>query len=302
MRLSLSESQAIHELAEHLYDFIPGKAHPFGDQSLSFEGIARSIGIGELWQGGSKLPAIESLLTQTLSDKRGKFCTLIVEVIRASMKYTGFELTREKMDRLNKLVAQVGFKIPELHDRGFLEGLPKEQPDNQETASVQVVPEAKIEELKNRLPSLLGLSPTERGFEFERFLQELFEVHGLIPKKPFRITGEQIDGSIHIDSDTYLIEATWTNEQVGASKLNDFYAKVSSKATWSRGLLISYSGFTADGLEAFIRGKPTSIICMDGLDIHYILDNKLDLKEAIARKARVAAETNQAFIPVRELP
>ena len=49
------------------------------------------------------------------------------------------------------------------------------------------------------------------------------------------------------------------------------------KAQWSRGLFISYTGFTDEGLEAFARGKSTRIICTDGFDLHCVLKPQLEL-------------------------
>ena len=56
-----------------------------------------------------------------------------------------------------------------------------------------------------------------------------------------------------------------------------FSGKVEGKAQWSRGMFISYSGCTEDCLHAFARGRPTSIVCTDGLDLHQILPSGLNL-------------------------
>ena len=69
----------------------------------------------------------------------------------------------------------------------------------------------------------------------------------------------------------------------------------------ARGLFVSYSGFSQDGLHAFTRGRPTSIVCMDGLDLTQILSGSLSLLEVIQRKKRRAVETGHAFVPVRDL-
>jgi hypothetical protein len=113
--------------------------------------------------------------------------------------------------------------------------------------------------------------------------------------------GEQIDGSFQFQGDTYLVEARWREAQANEADLLVFSGKVTGKAKWSRRLFISHSGFTADGLEAFGRSKATSIICMDGLDLCHVIDGKLDLRDVLERKSRRAAETNRAFVPVREL-
>jgi len=57
---------------------------------------------------------------------------------------------------------------------------------------------------------------------------------------------------------------------------------VQDKATWSRGLFVSNSGFTEEGLHAFGRGK--SVICMDGLDLSEMLIKSIEFKIALSKK------------------
>jgi len=155
--------------------------------------------------------------------------------------------------------------------------------------------------LRDKMTQLHSMAPQPRGFAFEKFLNELFELFCLAPRGSFRLVGEQIDGSFQHGHDIYLVEAKWQNEQTGQGDLLSFMGKVEGKAQWSRGVFISYSGFTPDGLEAFARGKATRIVCMDGFDLHCILSHRLDLAEVIALKVRRAGETNDAFASVRNL-
>ena len=138
-----------------------------------------------------------------------------------------------------------------------------------------------------------------RGYAFEKFLKDVFDAYGMSARASFRLTGEQIDGSFVLGEQTYLLEARWRNAKVDAKTLRAFNAKVEDKAIWSRGLIISQSGFTEDGLHAFGRGK--SVVCMDGFDLHGVLSGRLDLAEVIALKVRRAAETGVAFVRVRDL-
>ena len=62
MAITLQQSQAITRIADVIYPFLPGKPHPFADQSLSFPGVAGRLGLGALWPGGSKKSAIIRLL------------------------------------------------------------------------------------------------------------------------------------------------------------------------------------------------------------------------------------------------
>ena len=163
------------------------------------------------------------------------------------------------------------------------------------------VSEETIKQLKEEIIGLSSLNPQERGRAFERFLQNLFDAYRLKPKAPFRLRGEQIDGSIELEGHTYLIEAKWTDKPVGIQELLAFKGKIGSKATWSRGLFISYSGVTEGSIEAFSKGGPTNLIVMTAEDLWAILDEEMDLGEAIKLKSRHAAETGNILIRVYEL-
>jgi hypothetical protein len=156
-------------------------------------------------------------------------------------------------------------------------------------------------ELRQQLLAMDGLQAQQRGYAFESFLVSLFRAHGLAPRGPFRLVGEQIDGSFDIDSHTYLVEARWRTEQTSEADLLVFRGKVEGKSTWARGLFISYSGFSPDALSAFARGKATNLIGMTGQDLSFVLDGDLSLDEAIRMKARRAAETGEFFVSVFDL-
>lgn len=160
-------------------------------------------------------------------------------------------------------------------------------------------PKAMIDSLLAELLALPAMEPHPRGYAFERFLTRLFEAYGLDPREPFKLIGEQIDGSFQLASETYLLEAKWQSQPVGAGDLHSFHGKVEQKAAWSRGLFISNSGFSSDGVIAFGRGK--RVVLMDGGDIYEVLKRNLSLNEVIEKKVRHAAETGVLFIRVRDL-
>jgi len=167
------------------------------------------------------------------------------------------------------------------------------------SASVVLVTQAQRELLKADLIRVSQLDPHPRGYAFETFLKSIFNVHGLEAREAFRIVGEQIDGSFQLGHETYLLEAKWQNLPTGSADLYSFDGKVQNKTKFARGLFISNSGFTPDGLESFGKGK--SIICMNGLDIHDLLERGLSLADVLVKKLRRAVETGQPFVPVRDL-
>jgi Restriction endonuclease len=298
VKLNLKQSKAITELSTTLYNFLPGQPHPYADQSISFAGVAKDLQLAALWPGGSKLPALTHLFTAVLEQRPQRFCDLITAVVQRGLTYAsgkGRPITREQIEGINTALIVLGFKIPELWDRLFLDSLPSAQ---QPSADDRVFP---FHDLRGLLENVMTLSGQDRGYEFERFLTKMFEAFDLAPRMAFRIVGEQIDGSFSFDGETYLLEATWRNDKVGEEELNSFSGKVIGKAQWSRGLHISYAGYTGDGLEAFARGKAVRIVCMDGLDLSELLRRELALTAVLARKVRRAAETNDAFVPLRDL-
>ena len=157
------------------------------------------------------------------------------------------------------------------------------------------------DQLSASLKDLIQLAPSPRGYAFERFLDDAFAAFNLAPRKSFRLTGEQIDGSFHLANETYLVEAKWQDQKIGNRELQSFAGTVRTKSSWARGLYVSYSGFSEDGLTAFGRGDATRIICLDGFEIWQVVTHKLDLSEVLALKTRRAAETGRAHFPVTEI-
>ena len=157
----------------------------------------------------------------------------------------------------------------------------------------------KVLQLTGEFSAMMGMDPQARGYAFEKFLKSLFTFYGLEARGAFRLRGEQIDGSFVLGAETYLLEAKWQNPQVSIGELHGFHGKLEQKAAWTRGLFVSYSGFSADGLSAFGRGK--RVICADGLDIHDALNRQIPFNKVLETKVRRAAETGESFVPVREL-
>jgi hypothetical protein len=140
---------------------------------------------------------------------------------------------------------------------------------------------------------------TLHGYAFEKFLKGLFDAHCLAAQEPFRLRGEQIDGSFPFGTETYFVEAKWQGEPIGGAELHTFHGKIEQKAAWTRGLFVSNSGFTDGALHAFGRGK--RVICMDRFDLYETLDREIPLNHVLERKVRRAAETGSRFIRVRDL-
>jgi len=306
MRLSLTQTEAVSRLATLLYDLLPGNPHPYADRRLSFLGVARDLGVGGMWTGGSKKPAITRLLEGVLEQAPERFCEVVLETVRRSIPYRGNKgspVVRDEVVRINRVVEDIGFKIPELWAPRFLDSLPRARADADVAAraSATGAPQQSKEELVEFTRALVALSqlaPQRAGIEFENVLGKLFEVSQLAPRSAFRLAGEQIDGSFELDRETYLVEAKWQKEQVDLNPLLAFDGRVTGKATWSRGVFVSYAGFTRGAVEAFGRGRKASFVGFDGRDLHCVLEGRVPLPDAIRMKVRRTGETGEFMAPL----
>src|ERR1043165_9078950 len=109
---TLAETQALAELADLLYSFLPGSGAPY-----TWREAAAEHGLDSVWVGGSKLPAITQLLEATFEGRRDRFCGLLLTAVKQGMKYRVRKkepVTREEVQRLNALLPPVGGGIPAL--------------------------------------------------------------------------------------------------------------------------------------------------------------------------------------------
>jgi len=301
-KLSLTETQAVAELADVLYSFLPGSGAIF-----TWREAAGSHGLDGYWIGGSKLPAITQLLERILENRRDRFCDFILTVVREGMKYRVKKqnpVTRQDVEKLNSLLLRLRFKIPELHDSALLAGLrsspgqvaaSRGQPATQTAA---VVSSEAIESLRKQYTALFAMQDAQaRGFAFEKLLDELFAAHSLAPRGAFRLAGEQIDGSFEWNGGVFLVEARWRTKPADAADLLVLRGKA-EKSEWTRGLFISINGFSSLATETLRMGRRANLIAMSGEDLALILEGHWTLEDALRVKLRHTGETGDAYLPL----
>src|SRR5260370_17053726 len=77
------------------------------------------------------------------------------------------------------------------------------------------------------------------GLALEKLLNRLFEIFELRPRQPFRILGEQIDGSFELEGQIYLLESKWEEHALPEADLLIFRGKIEGKSTFTRGVFIA---------------------------------------------------------------
>jgi hypothetical protein len=317
MTLPLKESRAVRELADVFYDFLPGSGNAIWKGHVSFKSVAEKVGLGDFWQPGSKLPMLTVLLERTLESRRGRFEPLVVEIVRAGLTYrqkNGRPLTSDDIEKINGLILEIGFKFPDLWDRDFLESL---RAGGAARAAERIAQEKATEGLREsrRTQRRVELERLEKqfltlhespdrqqaGLALEKVLNRLFTLHDLAPREPFRVVGEQIDGSFELDYEVYLLEAKWQQDPSPAADLYVFREKVEGKSKFTRGVFLSINGVSKDAQDAITRGKQPNFFVIDGYDLMMLLEDNVELQAFLRRRQRLFAEEGRVCVPFGEL-
>ncbi|CEG10436.1 hypothetical protein BN961_03876 [Afipia felis] len=245
--------------------------------------------------GGSKGKHLRAFLTIGQPHAIAKALTALWEYRETDRVGRGqAETTVNAQSRLSAIVERLGGAA-----------LPSYEPHVTEAAS-QPAPrpfranEQTLRRLEERFFALHEMSdePQARGRHFETLLTDLFNAWAMDARGGFHVIGEQIDGSFQHGNDTYLLEAKWHRAKTDATTLHGFQGKVNERPEWTRGLFVSFSGFTEVGLQAFTAKR---IILADGMDIYDALARRLSVPDIIAAKIRHASEFRNPFERVRSL-
>lgn len=288
--LSLKHSNAINKLADAFYSFLPGSGNKKWSNHITFATVASNCGVGHFWKAGSKLPAIIYLLENTYEHAGGNFEKLVTQIITRGIVYRRKRnpIAREEIEHINSILLNLERKFPPLWNREFLENLPshpKENSTKQKSYNYGLFLKKFNELLKEK-------NKQKAGLDFEKFLYDLFEHFNLAPSKPFSLLGEQIDGSFELDHQTYLIEAKWCYNPIQQKDLLVFRGKIEGKSRFTRGVFISYSGYTKNSTEALHKGKELTFFLLDGEELYYILYNEINLIDVLRFKRRAMEEGN----------
>jgi len=158
-----------------------------------------------------------------------------------------------------------------------------------------------VEKLKHDFFQLtMECNHQKRGIQLEGFLNELFTLFDLNPKKSFTLVDEQIDGAFTFENNDYLLEAKWQKKPVETGDLKKFAGTLSDKLKNTLGLFISIDGFS-DGARQLRGTNARTMILMDGIDLNLVLDQRIDLHHLLFRKRRHASETGEIYYSASQI-
>jgi hypothetical protein len=171
-----------------------------------------------------------------------------VGIVREGLLYRqgkGKPVTPAEIEQINGLILEIGFRFPDLWDEGFRAGLAVDDASrakervaqarrNDETLQTARQHDLKVlDQLRDDFIALYALTDRQAaGLRLEGLLNRLFQLAGLAPREPFRVVGEQIDGSFELDHEIYLVEAKWVYESLSEAPLLVFRGKAHRGSGW----------------------------------------------------------------------
>jgi tetratricopeptide (TPR) repeat protein len=157
---------------------------------------------------------------------------------------------------------------------------------------------ARLEQLKKKKNVI------QRGFDYEAWIGDLFKemgfhVHGSFRRKS---TEEQIDGAIHHNDHTFLVEAKWLKNPVDGSEIDCFTGRLKRATSGTQGLFFSYSGFNESAVN-FVRDWKSSfnIFLVDQSHVDALLNRVIDGKTWLTLLQNIASRTGELYIPIEDV-
>ncbi len=318
--LSLKQSSAIQGLAGVMARFLPGSGASNWTGHVTFATIADRVGIGHLCPDksqGNKRRRLTVLLEGAYEhDKTVRtFQHLVLGIVREGLIYTkskGEPITANEMKRVNGHLLELNVKIPQLWDDGFLDAIKdsdsaRAQRNVEQAEREQEIAESEgvqrrreLEKLKEDLVSLSMMEDRQgAGLKLEVLLNSLFELSGLEPRSPFKIIGEQIDGSFMLGDEVYLLEAKWEQGKLPEAPLLVFQGKV--KAPFGRGVFIAMNGITSEAEMAIRTRNAPNFFVLTGHDLMMVLQGAMTLPTFLRERWRVFVEEGLICPPFSRL-
>ncbi len=295
-KFSPNAIQALKEALTHIY-WRKKDLRSFIYHTIKNKAIISTVD----WENNYKHESVSQIVDR-MASKLERYNDDLLQLFNTVMHIDDFSHLKQWEDSEMKIEkAKVAVNALRKHAKGYFTlKEEKERKDKRKAAYKSMIDEKrssqdKINELHGDFLRLSAEKDAQkRGIMFEKFLNELFVVFDLNPKKSFKIIGEQIDGAFSFDSQDYLLEAKWQKAPIQACDLYNFGGKIAGKLKITLGLYISINGFSSESTKV---DSPVikSMILMDGADLMAVLDNRITLKELLLRKRRHASEKGEIY-------
>lgn len=252
-------------------------------------------------EGESKREFLDRLFTALSKNQKGKF-VLIKWAHELSEQRTfpdlrGWEDSDLKIQQANKAVTELRYYVNKKLDELTLENEKQKTKENVEKINKEIK-KALIdrEALQKALYDLLPSVGTQQGgYDFEKWFYEALDYSDIQSRRPYKVDGRQIDGSLTLEGTTYLVELKFTQKQIGSGDIDSFKAKIDKMADNTMGIFVSMSGYSSQAVKE-ASGRKTTLILLESSHIFAFLQGVDALDEIIKRSRRHVSQTSEALL------
>lgn len=136
----------------------------------------------------------------------------------------------------------------------------------------------------------------ERGDAFERVLNQIFALDGLLVREAFTLSGdegvgivEQIDGVVELDYNLYLVEAKFYSANLGVGEVAQHMVRV-SRRSGVRGMFVVHPGFSAAAIDSVKAELHRSVFVLATVEeLVCVFESDVPFTDWLRNKARHAA-------------
>jgi hypothetical protein len=162
---------------------------------------------------------------------------------------------------------------------------------------------AKLQGFRDEFDRIHGIANAKnRGDEFEKLMNSIFDHYATDSRGPFRRDGEQVDGQFYYDSHWYLAEVRWRKDKSSAADVSVLRDRARDAFGGDgRALFISFNGFSDECLSSLEGKGDERVILMDGYDLRCVLDCRIALDVLLHEKQAYIVREKKPFVGAAEI-
>ena len=265
----------------------------FTDNSCTKDDI-RAVGDHKAMHRSAIVDAMFDHLSEKPDGGLGQFRAMLQSLINWAHFDPYYFDKLKKLDRnvAERAITHLG-QLQEIRDHDIQEQ--RKERDRAEAAAK--LPASTMHALKAKFIALLQghVVGAKRGYALEEILRSLSQISSLDVTEPYRVNGEQIDGSAKYDGEHYIIEAKWQDKAAANEAVYQFAGKVEGKM-YGRGLFVSIHGFSENVVASLVAGKAIKTVFIDGGDLIVVLEGLVGFTDMLDRKIKAAQTKGLIYV------
>jgi hypothetical protein len=175
------------------------------------------------------------------------------------------------------------------------------QVERQSRNQVSKLDHRKLQAFRDRFDEIYFLQLKERGDEYERLLNEVFQYYFPDVFQSFNRIGEQLDGQFYFDAHWYFVEIRWRKAPASAADIAVLRDRaVSGFGDDVRAVFISYNGFTQNCYSS-LESRGERVMLLTGFDLRSVLECDIALDVLLHRIQAYLIKNKTNYVSAKQV-